>query len=174
MPLEGLQLSHYRLMHLIGSGGMGEVYLAEDPRLHRQVAIKVIRDEATAYPGTLESQEAARLFQREARAIAMLDHPYILPLFDYGEEKVNGIEYTFLVMPFRQEGSLANWLRQRENRFNLEDGGHFIQQAASALQYAHNHAIIHQDVKPSNFLIRTNPDNPARPDLLLTDFGVAK
>jgi serine/threonine protein kinase len=174
MPLEGLQLSHYHLIRLIGSGGMGEVYLAEDPRLHRQVAIKVIRAAATAYPGTLESQEAVRLFQREARAIAMLDHPYILPLFDYGEEKVDGMVYTFLVMPFRQEGSLANWLHLRGNRLNLEDAGHFIQQAASALQYAHNHTIIHQDVKPSNFLIRNNPDNPARPDLLLTDFGVAK
>jgi hypothetical protein len=104
----------------------------------------------------------------------MLDHPYILPLFDYGEEKVDGIVYTFLVMPFRQEGSLANWLHLRGNRLNLEDAGHFIQQAASALQYAHNHAIIHQDVKPPNFLIRNNPDNPAHPDLLLTDFGVAK
>jgi len=174
MALDGLRLGHYRLLRLIGSGGMGEVYLAEDPRLHRQIAIKVIRAESTAYPGTLESQEAARLFQREARAIAMLDHHYNLPLFDYGEEKVNSIEYTFLVMPFRQEGSLANWLRQHGNQFNLEDGGHFIQHAASALQYAHNHAIIHQDVKPSNFLIRTNPDNPGRPDLLLTDFGVAK
>src|SRR6266446_9354738 len=141
MALDGLRLGHYRLLRLIGSGGMGEVYLAEDPRLHRQIAIKVIRAESTAYPGTLESQEAARLFQREARAIAMLDHHYILPLFDYGEEKVNSIEYTFLVMPFRQEGSLANWLRQHGNQFNLEDGGHFIQDAASALQYAHNHAI---------------------------------
>jgi serine/threonine protein kinase len=104
----------------------------------------------------------------------MLDHPYILPLFDYGEEKVDGIVYTFLVMPFRQEGSLANWLNLRGNRLNLEDAAHFIQQAASALQYAHNHAIIHQDVKPPNFLIRNNPDNHAHPDLLLTDFGVAK
>lgn len=174
MALEGLKLGHYQLLRLIGSGGMGEVYLAEDHRLHRQVAIKVIRTEAAAYPGTLESQEAARLFQREARAIAMLDHPYILPLFDYGEEKVDGREYIFLVMPFRQEGSLANWLRQYGNRFNLEDIARFTQQAASALQYAHNHAIIHQDVKPSNFLTRNNPDNPVRPDLLLTDFGVAK
>ncbi|HEX6481855.1 MAG TPA: serine/threonine-protein kinase [Ktedonobacteraceae bacterium] len=174
MALEGLQLSHYHLIHQIGSGGMGEVYLAEDPRLHRQVAIKVIRAQATTYPGTLESQEAARLFQREARAIAMLDHPYILSLFDYGEEKVGGMVYTFLVMPFRQEGSLANWLYQRGSWLNLDDAGHFIQQAASALQYAHNHAIIHQDVKPPNFLIRSNPDNSARPDLLLTDFGVAK
>ncbi len=174
MALEELKLGHYQLLRLIGSGGMGEVYLAEDPRLHRQVAIKVIRTESTTYPGTLESQEAARLFQREARAIAMLDHPYILSLFDYGEEKVDGREYIFLVMPFRQEGSLANWLRQYGNRFNLEDVARFTQQAASALQFAHNHAIIHQDVKPSNFLIRSNPDNPARPDLLLTDFGVAK
>src|SRR5579883_3027432 len=174
MALEGLKLGHYQLLRLIGSGGMGEVYLAEDIQLHRQVALKVIRTESSTYPGSLESLEAARLFQREARAIAMLDHPYILPLFDYGEEKVGGREYIFLVMPFRQEGSLANWLQQYGNRFNLENIARFTQQAASALQYAHNHAIIHQDVKPSNFLIRSNPENPARPDLLLADFGVAK
>jgi eukaryotic-like serine/threonine-protein kinase len=176
MQLEGLQLGHYRLLQLIGSGGMGEVYLAEDPRLHRQVAIKVIRSEAASYPNALISKEAARLFEREARAIAMLDHPNILPLFDYGEENINGSIFTYLVMPFRQEGSFANWLKEHNDSCGLstEEVAYFLHQAASALQYAHNHQIIHQDVKPSNFLIRNNPDHPHRPDLLLTDFGVAK
>src|SRR5579885_183508 len=176
MPLEGLQLGHYRLIRLVGSGGMGEVYLAEDPRIHRQVAIKVIRTEISAQPGPAGEEDAARLFQREARAIAMLDHPHILPLYDYGEQEAVGARFTYLVMPFRPEGSLINWLRQHSSDHlpSSTDVVHFIQQAASALQYAHDHQIIHQDVKPSNFLIRNNPDTPHRPDLLLTDFGVAR
>jgi len=176
MALDGLQLGHYRLLRLIGSGGMGEVYLAEDPRIRRQVAIKVVRTEVTPYPTASTTQEAARLFLREAKAIAMLDHPNILPLFDYGEQTANGTEFTYLVMPYRQEGSLATWLRERSNSELLspQDIVHIVRLAAGALQYAHDHQIIHQDVKPSNFLIRSNPDNPGRPDLLLTDFGVAK
>ena len=175
MPLEGLQLGHYRLLRLIGSGGMGEVYLAEDPRINRQVAVKVIRTEASSYANSLSNQDAARLFQREAKAIAMLDHPYILPLYDYGEEPLNGAVFTYLVMPFRPEGSLTNWMRQRGDQLlSSGDVEHFIHQAATALQYAHDRQIIHQDVKPSNFLIRENRDLPNRPDLLLTDFGVAK
>jgi eukaryotic-like serine/threonine-protein kinase len=176
MPLEGLQLSHYRLIRLVGSGGMGEVYLAEDPRIHRQVAIKVIHVEISAYAGSSEQENAVRLFQREAKAIAILDHPHILPLYDYGEQVVNGTQFTYLVMPFRPEGSLTNWLHQHSHSQLLSsaDVVHFIQQAAGALQYAHNRQIVHQDVKPSNFLIRNNPDAPNRPDLLLTDFGVAK
>lgn len=176
MPLEGLQLGHYRLIRLVGSGGMGEVYLAEDPRIHRQVAIKVIRTEISAQPGLSGEEDAARLFQREAKAIAMLDHPHILPLYDYGEQEASGARFTYLVMPFRPEGSLTNWLRQHSSDRlpSSTDVVHFIQQAASALQYAHDRQIIHQDVKPSNFLIRNNPDTPYRPDLLLTDFGVAK
>jgi serine/threonine protein kinase len=176
MPLDGLQLGHYRLLRLIGTGGMGEVYLAEDPRLRRQVAIKVVRTEVTPYPSVSTVQEAARLFQREAKAIAMLDHSSILPLYDYGEEVVNGTAFTYLVMPFRPEGSLANWLRERQNSelLSTQDVAHIVRQAAIALQYAHDHQIVHQDVKPSNFLIRSNADNPGSPDLLLADFGVAK
>ena len=86
MLLEGMQLGRYRLISLLGTGGMGEVYLGEDMHIRRQVAIKVTRAEATPYPNSSSAKEAARLFQREVRAIAMLDHPYILPLFDYGEQ----------------------------------------------------------------------------------------
>src|SRR6266705_6925479 len=136
MPLEGLQLGHYRLLHLIGSGGMGEVYLAEDLGIRRQVAIKVIRTEVSPYPTTSTTQEAARLFLREARAIAMLDHPHILPLYDYASQVINGTEFTYLVMPFRQEGSLVNWLRERSDSqfLSLQDIVHIVRQASSALQ----------------------------------------
>jgi serine/threonine protein kinase len=191
MSLEGQQLGRYRLIQLIGSGGMGEVYLAQDPGINRQVAIKVVRVEAGAYArtttgtmpgmrsvtgvGTLGSQDAARLFQREAKAIAMLDHPGILQLYDYGEQNVNGVMLTYLVMPYREEGSLANWLQKGGFRLlSVEGVEQMLQQAAAALQYAHDHQVVHQDVKPSNFLIRTSREHPKRPDLLLTDFGIAK
>ncbi len=181
MSPEGEELGRYRLLHLIGSGGMGEVYLAQDPVINRQVAIKVVRTEATAYTrtgntlGTLGSKDAAHLFQREAKAIAMLDHPGILPLYDYGEYNVNGVMLTYLVMPYREEGSLANWLQKGGfSLLSVQNVEQMLQQAAAALQYAHDHQVVHQDVKPSNFLIRTSRENPKRPDLLLTDFGIAK
>src|SRR2546425_2453431 len=98
MSLEGQQLGRYRFERLLGSGGMGEVYLATDTRINRQVAIKVIRAEASLYRDSTAAKEATRLFEREARGIATLDHPHILPLFDYGEESING-RVTVLVVP---------------------------------------------------------------------------
>ena len=176
MLLEGLQLSRYRLLRLLGSGGMGEVYLGEDTHIHRQVAIKVIRAEATPYPNTEAAKESNRLFQREVRAIATLDHPHVLPLFDYGEENLNGAILTYMVMPYRPDGSLSTWLREHSGPQPLpaQNVARMIGQAATALSYAHRHHIIHQDVKPSNFLIRIDEDDPNAPDLLLADFGIAK
>lgn len=191
MSLEGQQLGRYRLLKLIGSGGMGEVYLAQDPGINRQVAIKVVRVEAVDYTrtkvdtipgmraitggGSMGLQDATRMFQREAKAIAMLDHPGILPLYDYGEYSANGTMLTYLVMPYREEGSLANWLQTGGFQLlSVQIVEQMLQQAASALQYSHDHQVVHQDVKPSNFLIRTSREHPKIPDLLLTDFGIAK
>ncbi len=179
MSLEGTHLGNYQLLRPMGSGGMGEVYLAEDTRIHRQVAIKVIREEVAPYPDANTSKEAARLFQREMKAISQLDHPHILPLFDFGEETVNRTKLTYMVMPFRQEGSLADWLQERGSAQMLspQEVAHFVSQAADALQHAHDHQLVHQDVKPSNFLMRRrsgHPSHPDLPDLLLADFGIAK
>ncbi len=176
MPLEGLHLGHYRLLRLLGSGGMGEVYLAEDARIGQQVAIKVIRSEGIAYPQGESAKEAARLFEREAKAIARLDHPNILPLYAYGEETLNDTLLTYLVMPYRKEGTLATWLRQRGWAAPLSPAevAPLLQQAAEALQHAHSQHVLHQDIKPTNFLIRVREDHPNRPDLLLADFGIAK
>src|SRR6266581_2335063 len=148
MPLDGLQLGHYQLQRLIGSGGMGEVYQALD----------------------------TRLFQREMRAITTLDHPHILPLFDFGEATINKATLTYMVMPYRPEGSFADWLQERGSSDMLppQDVAYFLLQAADALQHAHEHQLIHQDVKPSNFLIRKRTVDPNHPDLLLADFGIAK
>ncbi len=181
MSLEGQQIGRYSLLRLLGSGGMGEVYLASDPRINRQVAIKVIRAEVAGDHDNDAARKATQLFEREARAIATLDHPHILPLFDYGEENLHGTTLTYMVMPYRPEGSLAAWLRQhgsgerlQEPFLDLYDVAHIVKQSAGALQFAHDHQIIHQDVKPSNFLIRSNPAKPNRPYLLLADFGIAK
>ncbi|HYL43969.1 MAG TPA: protein kinase [Ktedonobacteraceae bacterium] len=176
MALEGQSIGRYQLSYLLGSGGMGEVYLAIDVPVQRQVAIKVMRSEVSAYPNDTASNDAARLFQREVKAIASLDHPHILPLYDYGEDIVRGSKITYMVMPYRAEGTLVNWLHKRTNDALLSplDIAQIIAQAASALQYAHDRQIIHQDVKPSNFLIRADDQNPDRPYLLLSDFGVAK
>lgn len=178
MPLDGLDIGRYHLLRLIGSGGMGEVYLAEDTRIKRQVAIKVIRSEAISYLDTNATPNAARLFEREAKAIARLNHSHILPLFDYGEGSVNGVLLTFMVMPYCPAGSLDGWLRQKEEArgtraLSLQEAAYLLNQAADALQYAHDQQLVHQDVKPPNFLIRSTRE-AGLPDLLLTDFGVAK
>jgi len=173
---EGQQLSHYRLLRLLKSGGMGEVYLAVDTLLHRQVAIKVIDTDALRYAGTDAAKDAARLFLREAQAIAQLDHSNILPLYDSGEQSVNGIALMYMVMPYRQAGSLADWKRAHfgEQVLPLAAVELIVRQAALALQHAHDRQIIHQDVKPSNFLVHGDEEHPSRLHLQLADFGIAK
>ncbi len=175
MQVETLQNGRYRLLHSIGQGGMGEVYLAEDTRVDRQIAIKVIRTGVLPSSGVMVPEDAVRLFQREAKAVAQLDHPNILPLFDYGEEVMTSSRVTYMVMPFCPEGSFVDWLRERSTLglLSLTEAIHFVHQAASALQHAHEHQIIHRDVKPSNFLLRSNTEKRESPDLLLTDFGIA-
>ncbi len=172
MALEQLQNGRYQLLRLIGQGAMGKVYLAEDRRIERQVAIKVINP----YAGDEATKNAVRLFHREAQTIAKLNHPHILPLFDFEEASSDGSTPTYMVMPFCPEGSFAEWLRQHKDRGLLapQDVVQLVHQAADALQYAHDHGIIHRDVKPANFLLRSNRDHPNCPDLLLADFGVAK
>jgi serine/threonine protein kinase len=171
MTLAGQQLGPYRLVRLIGQGGMGEVYLAEDTRISRQVAIKVIRSN----PESQASQQAERLFQREIKAIAQLNHPHILSVYDFGEQSDTNGSIIYMVMPYCAEGSLNDWLMKHGLALlDRRDVGRMIAQAASALQHAHDRNIIHRDVKPANFLVRTNADHPTYPDLLLVDFGIAK
>ena len=170
MALEGQQLDRYRIIRLLGSGGMGDVYLAEDARIGQQVAIKVVRAEENLF------DEAVRLFKREAQAIVALDHPHILPLYNYGEEKIGDMPLVYLVMPYRREGSLAKWAYEnsRNGLHSPQDIVHFVLQAADALQHAHDNQIIHRDVKLSNFLLRERKADPAHPDILLADFGIAR
>src|SRR5260370_34507315 len=105
MTLAGQQLGHYRIIHLIKQGGMGEVYLAEDTRMPRQVAVKVVRGGHQPYPDAEASQQAERLFQREMKTISQLDHPHILSFYDSGEEPAANGSIIYLTMPYRPEGS---------------------------------------------------------------------
>src|SRR5438046_10677893 len=100
MPLEMLQNGRYRILKQLGSGSMGEVYLVEDTRINRQVAIKVIRTEAATYPDSNTTSNAAPLFERVASAIAKLTHPNILPRFHFGEEVASGTPLTYIVRPY--------------------------------------------------------------------------
>lgn len=177
MSLVNSRLGRYELLRQIGSGGMGIIYLAQDTHMPRQVAVKVVRTDNELQENSEASQKMERLFHREMQAIAQLDHPHILPVFDFGKEKVGEVLYTYLVMQYRPEGSLTDWLRQARNNAALPfaEVARFIGQAGEALQHAHDHGIIHQDVKPQNFLLRARSSQPEElPDLLLADFGLAR
>src|SRR3989442_3866904 len=176
MLQEGQQLRHYRIVRLLKNGGMGEVYLAVDTLLHRQVAIKVIQSDAIRYAETDSAREAVRLFLREAQAIAQLDQINILPVYDSGEEYVNDTAVMYMVMPYRQGGSLKDWLRTHgvQELLPLAAVERIVSHAAFALQHAHDRQIIHQDVKLSNFLVHGNAEHLSQLNLQLADFGVAK
>src|SRR5436309_5271051 len=113
MLSEGLQIAQYCIIRQLKRGGMGEVYLAEDATLQRQVAIKVIRTDTAHESDADTAQKAAERFLREARIIAQLDHDHILPIFDARKEIINGTPCMYMVMPFRHEGSFADWLQKR-------------------------------------------------------------
>ncbi|HEX9135091.1 MAG TPA: serine/threonine-protein kinase [Ktedonobacteraceae bacterium] len=191
--LVGASIGGYSLIRLLGSGGMGAVYLAEDEDIGQQVAIKVVRTEPGDFPDLSSAAVAADRFKLEARAVASLDHLHILPLYRYGEEETNSGKRAYIIMQYRPEGSLWDWLRRRAGLptghsfispaslpgtlngswpMSLDEAGDYLQQAASALQYAHEHGIIHRDVKPANFLLRIDNGNTVH--LLLSDFGLAK
>src|SRR5258708_1041571 len=144
MALEELQNGRYRSLRLLGSGGMGEVYLMNDARVRRQAAIKVIRSEAAPYPGSDSTKHAAPPFPPEAKPPPPPHQPPPLP--------------PFPPSPHSPPPDIAQ----------------LGEQAADALQYAHDHQVIHLDVKPSNFLLRSNRKNPNCPTLLLADFGIAR
>jgi serine/threonine protein kinase len=153
-PLAAALADRYRLGRQLGQGGMAAVYLADDVKHDRKVAIKILRPEVAAQIG-------AERFVREIRTSAGLQHPHILGLIDSGE--ANGTAYY--VMPLVEGESLRDRLR-REKQLPVADAVRITCEVASALDYAHRRGIIHRDIKPENILLQ---DGQA----LVADFGIA-
>ena len=149
------------LEQLVGQGGMGAVYLARQMRPSRNVAVKVLLPAASQDSTTY--QEFLERFRREANLVARLEQVNIVPIYEYGEQ--DGIAY--LVMPYLAGGSLRDVLRQR-GVLSLQEAATYIDQAASALDYAHSQGVIHRDLKPANFLLAADGR------LVLADFGIAR
>ena len=160
MPITtGTILGRYRLLEKAGSGGMSEVWKAEDETLKRTVAVKVILG-AIAQDSTFRER-----FLREARLVAGLEHPNVLPVFDYGTATVDGEEVSYLVMPLVAGGSLKGRVAGPVPPALAVT---WLAAIASALDHAHARGILHRDVKPGNVLM----DSRDRP--LLADFGLAR
>ncbi len=159
-------LGRYQILRRIGKGGMGDVWLAEDPSLHRHVAIKTLPTHSQ------NDREFSLRFAREAQAAAALNHPHILSIHDFGEQALqNGQSITYIVMPYIPGGSLADKIASYtagNTDMPAQEAITYLQQAAEAIDYAHNQGVVHRDIKPANMLLR--PDNW----LLLADFGIAR
>src|SRR6266568_1757038 len=155
--LIGQTLGHYRILEPLGYGGTSTVFLAQDIHLQRNVAVKVFQ------PGEGDPKEFLRRFAREARVLAQLDHPNILPVYEFGEQ--DGIPY--LVMPHMAGGSLRDRVRGK-GPVPPEEVIKLMNQVLNALQYAHKHGLIHRDIKPGNMLFKADGT------LMLSDFGLVK
>ncbi len=153
----GQMLGTYRIINQVGRGGMATVYKAYQPSVDRYVAVKVLPSQLA------ESREFATRFQQEARIIARLEHPHILPVFDYGES--DGVAY--FVMRYMDAGTLKE--KMIEGRpLPLDVIDKLFTQLAEALSYAHSRGVVHRDLKPANVLIDSHEN------IFLTDFGIAK
>ncbi|HXW01258.1 MAG TPA: serine/threonine-protein kinase, partial [Anaerolineae bacterium] len=154
--LIGKELGQYRIEAKLGEGGMASVFKAYQPSLNRYVAIKVLPPHFVA-----KDPSFSKRFQREAEAIARLQHPNILPVYDFGIDQ----NYSYLVMRYVEGGQTLN--EALGLSLSMEQIISLISQVAHALAYAHQHGVIHRDVKPSNVLLD-------RDWVLLSDFGLAK
>jgi len=159
-PLLGQQLDEYRLEALLGSGGMARVYRGLDVRLQRYAAIKVID------PPFRDSSEYVKRFEREAQAIARLEHPHIVRLYRYGEAQ--GVLYMAMqYIEGSDLGSVLDGYHADHEFISLADASRIIREVCLGLDYAHSKGVIHRDIKPSNIML----DHLGQ--AYLTDFGLA-
>lgn len=155
----GTAVGRYILERELGSGGMGDVYLAQDPTLGRRVAVKLVRPAAT---GGIGAAEARDRLVREARAMAQVAHPHVVPVFDSGAFG----EQVFVAMEYVEGRTVAEWLAAAPRPWQ-EVVARFVE-AGLGLAAAHKRGILHRDVKPSNLLV--GDDGRTR----VTDFGLAR
>lgn len=155
--LSGTTLGAYQLVRKIAEGGMGEVYEAIQTKLARKVALKVLTDRLSARP------EFIRRFEREAKAAAVLNHPNVVQVYDFGE--ANGQRY--LVMEYVEGEDLAEYIRCN-GKLTIAEGLAVVEQAAHALKAAHEKSIIHRDIKPANLMLTTDGI------VKVSDLGLAK
>lgn len=155
--LIGQTLGPYRIIEQIGMGGMATVYKAYQASMDRYVAVKVLPRQFAEDPSFLGR------FEQEARTIAKLEHPHILPVHDYGQQEST----TYLVMRFIGAGTLKELMSER-GPLDLDETLRIMEQVGGALGYAHSQGVIHRDIKPSNVLV------DPRDDCFLTDFGIAR
>ena len=147
----------YKIIRRVGSGGMADVYKAEDQKLNRFVAIKVMKPEFSAETGFVAK------FQREAQAAAGLAHPNIVNVFDVGEDQ--GINY--IVMELVEGITLKEYI-SKKGRLTVKESTSIAIQVAMGLEAAHNRNIVHRDIKPQNIII--SKDGKVK----VTDFGIAR
>src|SRR5919201_5651010 len=157
------QIAEYRILRLIGRGGMGVVYMAEHSALGRKVALKVLP------PEFAEDEGFRDRFHREARLAASLDHPNIVPVYDAGEHEGR----LWIAMRFVQGTDLREMLNQQGALHPLRAVS-ILGRVASALDAAHGRGLVHRDVKPGNILLEPpSPESPME-HVYLTDFGLTK
>ena len=144
------KIGRYEIKCELGRGGMATVYEAYDPRFEREVAVKVLPREM------LHDPQFRTRFEREAKTIAMLEHPAIVPVYDFGEESGQ----PYFVMRYMMGGSLSD--RLRKGPLSIQEAARILSRLAPALDSAHSKGIIHRDLKPGNILFdkdgnRTSP-----------------
>ncbi|MBE2221374.1 MAG: serine/threonine protein kinase [Anaerolineae bacterium] len=154
--MEPLKIGHYEIKDILGEGGMATVYHAFDPRFEREVALKML------HAHILKDEDSLARFRSEGKFVAKLDHPHIVPVYDIGEE--DGKPY--LVMRYMAGGSLRNWIKR--GALSLAQATKVLEQISGALDEAHEHGIIHRDIKPGNIML------DQRGDIFLSDFGIVK
>ncbi|GAA1966843.1 serine/threonine-protein kinase [Amycolatopsis minnesotensis] len=160
-----LLAERYRLTSRIAVGGMGEVWQANDTRLDRTVAVKVLKAELSG------DAEFLHRFRTEARTTASLNHPNIAAVHDYGETVADELSIAYLVMELVEGDPLAGILA-REGRITADRTLEILEQAGNALQAAHERGLVHRDVKPGNILVVAGQGGQIT--VKLTDFGIAK
>ncbi len=154
------KIGRYRILGVLGRGAMGVVYLAHDPVIDREVALKTLRLDLDSG----SSEEFRERFLREARAAGRLNHPSIVTIHDVGEDPENG--FLFIAME-RIEGQNLKELMAAGKRFDPDEAARIVASVAQALDYAHRLGVVHRDIKPANIIL--TPDGTPK----ITDFGVA-